>query len=184
MFKIVEINSSKANDDALRELYESSFPVGERVPYDIIIKGFDLLDIDYTGYYEDEKLLGLSIIVRLSKYNWGAYFAVKKELRGKGLGQKLLTIILDKYKKEKNPFIIDVESPLQADAPNPEIRKRRHNFPLRNGLRDTGVYFTFNGVSLSVMSNRDEPFSQKDYEEIANAFKPKMDELNKTNKEI
>ena len=182
MLRTVEINKANANDEELKKLYESSFPEGERIPYEDLIKGLELLDIDYTVYYEEEKLIGLSLVFRLQRYNWGAYFAVQKELRGKGYGLKIVNIILDKKKKEKIPFIIDIESPLQKDATNLEERKRHHDFFLRNGLKDTGIYYTFNGVSLSVMSNSEEPFTQKDFDEIATALQPAFEEM-KNNKE-
>ena len=182
MFKMVQINSTTAKDDSLRKLYESSFPKEESIPYDEIIQVLDLMDVDYTAYYEGDKLLALSIISRFPRFNFGNYFAVQKELRGKGHGQKILNIILDKYKKgNPNPIIIDIESPLQEDAPNLNIRKRRHDFYIRNGWRDTGVYYTYNGVSLSVMSNSQEPFTQKDYDEIDSLLLPILDKAKKNN---
>ena len=183
MIRTVEINNSNANDEELKKLYESSFSDGESVPYDDLIKGIKLLDIDYTAYYEGDKLIGLSLITRMQRYNWGAYFAVPKELRGKGLGKKILSIVLDKYKKEKNPFIVDAESPLQTDAPNLEARKRHHSFYLRNGFRDTGIYYSFNGVSFSVLSTSEEPFTQKDFDEIATALQPALEEMKMSNKQ-
>ena len=183
MIRPVEINKSNANDEELKKLYESSFPDGEGVPYDDLIKGIKLLDIDYTAYYEGDKLIGLTLITRMQRYNWGAYFAVPKELRGKGLGKKILSIVLDKYKKEKNPFIVDAESPLQTEAPNLEARKKHHAFYLQNGFRDTGIYYTFNGVSFSVMSTSEEPFTQKDFDEIATALQPALEEMKINNKQ-
>ena len=64
------------------------------------------------------------------------------------------------------------------------MRRRRHDFYIRNGLRDTGICYTYNGVSLSVMTNSQEPFTQKDFDEIAAAFRPTMDKLQKNNEEI
>ena len=180
MFRTVQINSTSANDDELRNLYESSFPKDERLSYDELIKALDLMDIDYTAYYDGDKFIALTIVSRLPRYNIGNYFAVKKELRGKGLGQKVLRILLDKY-KTGNPFIIDVESTLEEGASNLEIRKRRHDFYVRNGLRDTGMCYDFNGVSLSLMSNSQEPFTQKDVDEIAAIFRPTMDKVKKNN---
>ena len=180
MYKTVQINSTSANDDELRKLYEASFPKEERIPYEELVKALDLMDIDYTAYYDGDKFIALSIISRLPRFSIGNYFAVKEELRGKGLGQKLLRMILDKY-KTGNPFIIDVESPTQEGAPNLAIRKRRHDFYVRNGLRDTGMYYDYNGVSLSVMSNSQDPFTQKDLDEIAAILRPTMDKLQKNN---
>ena len=119
MYKIVQINSSNAKDAELRKLYESSFPKEERIPYDEIVNALDEMDIDFAGYYDGDKLLALSLVTHLERFNLGNYLAVQKELRGKGLGEKFLRMILDKYKEGK-PFIIDVESPLQEDAPNSE----------------------------------------------------------------
>ena len=183
MYKIVQINSSNAKDAELRKLYESSFPKEERIPYDEIVNALDEMDIDFAGYYDGDKLLALSLVTHLERFNLGNYLAVQKELRGKGLGEKFLRMILDKYKEGK-PFIIDVESPLQEDAPNLEIRKRRHAFYIRNGLRDTGVYYNYKGVSYSMMSLSQEPFTQKDFDEIAAVLRQTMDKVQKNNEGI
>ena len=170
MLKTVEITSRNANDVQLRQLYETAFPEGEQIPYDELIQLLELMDIDYTAYYEGEMLVGLTMVLRLPRYNWGWYFAVREELRGKGYGQGILTAVLDKYRTE-HPFVIDIESPLQADAPNPVQRKRRHAFYLRNGLKDTGTNRTYNGITFTIMSSSDAPFTQDDYDDIVTALR-------------
>lgn len=138
MLRTVKINSGNADNVELRRLYETAFPVQEQIPYDDLIHLLDVTDIDYTAFYDDKAFVGLTMVLRLPKYNWWWYFAVREELRGKGFGQKILSCILDKY-REGRPFIMDIESPLQPDAPNPEQRRRRHAFYLRNGMKDTGT---------------------------------------------
>lgn len=165
MLRTVEINSRNANDVGLRRLYETAFPEQEQIPYDDLIYLLDAMDIDYTAYYEEDMLVGLTMVLRLPKYNWGWYFAVRDELRGKGIGQGILTTVLNKY-SEGNPFVIDIESPLQPDAPNPEQRKRRHAFYLRNGMRDTGTSRSWDGLTFTILTNSDEPFTQQDYDDI------------------
>lgn len=165
MLKTVEINSRNADNAELRQLYETAFPEQEQIPYDDLIHLLDAMDIDYTAYYEGKMLVGLTMVLRLPKYNWGWYFAVCEELRGMGYGQGILTAILDKY-CERNPFVIDIESPLQPDAPNPEQRKRRHAFYLRNGLKDTGTSRSWDGLTFTILTNSDEPFTQQDYDDI------------------
>ena len=165
MLRQVEINSKNAGDAALRELYETAFPVGEQIPYDELIQLLDIMDIDYTAYYEGEILVGLTMVLRLPKYNWGWYFAVREELRGKGYGQGILTAVLDKY-RDGHPFVMDIESPLQADAPNPEQRKRRHAFYLRNGMKDSNAYRTFNNITFTILTSSDDPFTSQDYDDI------------------
>ena len=176
MLRIVEINSANAENAALRRLYETAFPVGEQIPYDDIIHLLDAMDIDYTAYYNGEMLVGLTMVLRLPRYNWGWYFAVQEELRGKGIGQQILTAVLDKYRGER-PFIMDIESPLQADAPNPEQRKRCHAFYLRNGMKDTGAYRTYNDITFTILTNSDEPFTVHDYDDIVAALRAAWDKM-------
>jgi GNAT superfamily N-acetyltransferase len=170
MLRSVEIHSGNADDRALRELYQTAFPAEEQIPYNELIHLLDIMDIDYTAYYEGDGLVGFMIVLRLPKYNWGWYFAVREELRGKGYGQAIFTLTLDKYSSQR-PFVVDIESPWQPDAPNPEQRRRRHGFYLRNGLKDTGANRTYSGITFTIMSSSDEPFTQQDYEDIVTALR-------------
>ena len=170
MLRLIEINSNNADDEQLRQLYETAFPVQEQIPYNDLIQLLDSMDIDYTAYYDDEMLVGLTMVLRLPKYNWGWYFAVKEELRGKGIGQGILSAVLDKYSEER-PSIMDIESPMQPDAPNPEQRRRRHAFYLRNGMKDTGTSRTWDGLTFTILTNSDEPFTQQDYDDIVAALR-------------
>ena len=170
MLTAVPINSANADNPQLRLLYTAAYPEEERIPYDDLISLLDALDIDYVAYYEGEVLVGLTMVMCLSRFNWGWYFAVREELRGKGYGQEILTAVLDKYRGE-HPFVIDIESPLQPDAPNPEQRRRRHAFYLRNGLKDTGTCRSYGGVTYTILSYSDAPFTQQDYDEIVAALR-------------
>ena len=80
--RLVQINSGNADDVDLRRLYETAFPVQEQIPYDELIHLLDVMDIDYTAYYDDEAFVGLTMVQHLPKYNWWWYFAVNEELRG------------------------------------------------------------------------------------------------------
>ena len=170
MLKTIPIHSANAGQRELRQLYESSFPVKEQIPYGDLIHLLDVMDIDYTAYQDGEQIVGLTMVLRLPRYNWGWYFAVREDLRGQGFGQGILSALLEKYRSER-PFIIDIESPDQPDAPNPEQRRRRHAFYLRNGLKDTNTSRTFDGITYTIMTNSDEPFSQQDYDDIIAALR-------------
>lgn len=170
MLTSIVINSTTAADKQLRRLYETAFPVEEQIPYDELICLLDAMGIDYTAYYDGEMLVGLTMVLRLSRYNWGWYFAVCEQLRGKGYGQDILTAVLEKYRGQR-PFVIDVESPDQPDAPNPEQRRRRYAFYLRNGFRDTCTHRTWGGVTYTILSSSDDPFTQQDYDEIVAALR-------------
>ena len=169
MLTTTAIHSATANDATLRRLYETAFPVEEQIPYDDIIRLLDVMAIDFTAYYENGNLVGLTMVLPLPQWNWGWYFAVCEDLRGKGYGQHILTAVLDKYRGER-PFVIDIEAHDQPDAPNPEQRQRRHAFYLRNGLKDTPTRRTYEGVTYTIMTNGDTPFTQQDYDTIIAAL--------------
>lgn len=166
MLKTRSINTDTALDGELKGLYMTAFPVEEQIPYDDIISLMRVLDIDYMAYYDDDdSLVGMTMVLRMPRYNRGWYFAVPEQLRGRGYGQDILSALLGKYRNHR-PFIIDIESPWQADAPNLEQRQRRHAFYVRNGLKDTPTSRTFDGITYTIMTNSDEPFSQLDYDDI------------------
>ena len=170
MLNIVTINSGNADDEELRRLYETAFPEQEQIPYEELIGLLDKMDIDYTAYYDDDVLVGLTMVLRLPRYNWAWYFAVRDELRGKGYGQGILSMVLEKYRND-HPFIMDIESPYQPDAPNPEQRRRRHAFYVRNGFKDTPTSRTWDGLTFTILTHSDEPFTQQDYDDIIAALR-------------
>ena len=176
MLTTTAITSANADDAALRRLYETAFPVEEQIPYDDIIRLLDVMSIDYTAYHEDGSLVGFTMVLHLPQWNWGWYFAVREDLRGGGYGQRILSALLDRYRGER-PFIIDIESPGQSDAPNPGQRRRRHAFYLRNGLKDTPTARTYEGVTYTIMTSSDEPFTQQDYDSIIAALRQCWDRM-------
>lgn len=182
MLTTVNITSANADDPALRQLYGTAFPVEEQIPYDDLITLLDKLDIDYTAYRDGEQLVGLTMVLHLPQYNWGWYFAVCEQLRGQGYGQEILTSVLDKYRQQR-PFIIDIESPWQPDAPNPAQRQRRHAFYQRNGLKDTPTSRTFDGITYTIMTSSDEPFSQQDYDSIIASLRAVWQNMPRDNKQ-
>lgn len=169
MLRRKRIDSSNADDADLRHLYETAFPVEEQIPYDELIDLLKVLSIDYCAYYDEETLVGLTMVMHLPNYNWGWYFAVQENLRGRGYGQEILSQILNEY-REARPFVIDIESPQQPDAPNCEQRTRRHAFYKRNGMKDTPTSRTYNGITYTIMTNSDAPFGQQDYDDIVAAL--------------
>ena len=170
MLTTIAINSTTAADEQLRRLYETAFPVEEQIPYDDLICLLDAMDIDYMAYCDGTALVGLMMVLRMTRYNWCWYFAVQEELRGKGYGQEILTAVLNKY-SDQQPFVMDIESPFQPDAPNLEQRRRRYAFYMRNGLRDTHTCRTWGGITYTILTNSSEPFTQQDYDDIVAALR-------------
>lgn len=155
--------TAESADTALRWLYEASFPVEEQIPWDELMWLVGSMGLDFTAYYDMENLVGMTVVYPREAFNWFWYFAVQEKLRGRGVGQRILTRLMDRYKD--SDCILDMESPEQQCA-NAAQRKRRYEFYLRNGFRDTGVGRTFDGIDYRIMMKGNGTFTLKDYDDI------------------
>ena len=173
--KNFQLDPANANED-VRRLYESAFPKEEQIPWADLMRLMKTMSLDFSVYYEDGNLVGLTIVYPRKQFNWFWYFAVPEELRGQGIGQRILTQLLERYKDES--FILDMESPEQV-CENSEQRKRRHAFYLRNGFRDTGVGKSFKGIDYTIMMIGDGSFTQHDYDQIINELRSYWDAMPK-----
>ena len=155
-------------DEQMKRLYETAFPEGEQIPWADLIRLVEEMPLDFTAYYEDGDFIGFTIVYPRKSFNWYWYFAVREELRGKGYGQQILTMLLEHYKGQT--CVLDMESPTQV-CDNITQRKRRHEFYLRNGFRDTNVYRTYNGITMTIMMIGPGTFTMNDWDEIVEELK-------------
>ena len=173
--KNFQLDPANANED-VRCLYESAFPKEEQIPWKDLMRLMKTMSLDFTVYYEDENLVGLTIVYPRKQFNWFWYFAVPEKLRGQGIGQHILTQLIEKYKCQSN--ILDMESPEQI-CENSKQRKRRHAFYLRNGFHDTGVGKSFKGIDYTIMMNGEGTFTQRDYDLIIDELRSYWDAMPK-----
>ena len=155
-------------DEQMKRLYETAFPEGEQIPWADLIRLVEEMPLDFTAYYEDGDFIGFTIVYPRKSFNWYWYFAVRDELRGKGYGQQILTMLLEHYKGQT--CVLDMESPTQV-CDNITQRKRRHEFYLRNGFRDTNVYRTYNDITMTIMMIGPGTFTMNDWDKIVEELK-------------
>ena len=150
-------------DEKIKHLYETAFPEDEQIPWKDLMRLVEEMPLDFTAYYDGEDFIGFTIVYPRQSFNWFWYFAVREELRGKGYGQQILANVIERYKNSSN--ILDMESP-DHPSPNSEQRKRRHEFYLRNGFKDTHVYRSFDDNTFTIMMMGERSFTKEDYDEI------------------
>ena len=156
-------------DVKIKRLYETAFPEDEQIPWEDLLRLIGEMPLDFTAYYDGEELIGFTIVYPRESFNWFWYFAVREELRGKGYGLQILTLLIEHYKGQT--CVLDMESPYQDPCPNPDQRKHRHDFYLRNGFRDTNVYRTYNDITWTIMMMGEGTFTMQDWDEITNELK-------------
>jgi len=150
-------------DDKIKQLYETSFPEDEQIPWKDLMRLVGEMPLDFTTYYDGEAFIGLTIVYPRKSFNWFWYFAVREELRGKGYGQQILTQLIERYKGQ--PFVLDMESTTQV-CDNLEERRKRQAFYLRNGFRDTNVYRTYYDITMTIMMRGEGTFTMQDWDDI------------------
>ena len=185
--KTIRITAANA-DEKIKQLYETAFPEDEQIPWDDLMRLVGEMPLDFTAYYDGEVMeqrehnqaclnfvesrqnstegqdfIGFTIVYPRKSFNWLWYFAVSKELRGKGYGQQILTKLIERY--EDQPFVLDMESTTQV-CDNLEQRKQRRTFYLRNGFRDTNVYRTYNDITMTIMMRGEGTFTMQDWDDI------------------
>ena len=168
MIKAKKLDSITALDVQVRRLYESAFPVEEQIPYEDLMVLMDKMPLDFTAYYEGEEFVGFTIVYPRKTFNWFWYFAVRDELRGKGMGQQILSMLIEEHKDSTN--ILDMESPDQV-CENSEQRKRRCAFYLRTGFRKTGVGKSFEGIDYTILMMGNGTFTLEDYDQVLNELR-------------
>ena len=92
--KTVQITPAYSYNKEWRGLYESAFPKNEQIPWDDLMRLIDQMSLDFTAYYDNGEFIGFTIVYPRRSFNWFWYFAVSEELRGKGVGQRILSQLI------------------------------------------------------------------------------------------
>ncbi|MBR4287874.1 MAG: GNAT family N-acetyltransferase [Clostridia bacterium] len=113
------------NFNEVFSIMEESFPINEYRSYK---KQMELLSVpEYSLYCKriDGKIAGFLSFWDLNEVIFIEHFAIKKELRGKGLGKEMLSEL---FAEKSGPFCLEVE------LPENEVARRRVAFYERMGL--------------------------------------------------
>ena len=132
----------------IKGLYESSFPVNERIPFRRLINTLTE-DRIMSVYHEDDKLVGMSFVFILNDLVYLSYISVFEELREQGYGSKILKKIISDFEGKR--FVLDIEE-VKTDSKNYEERRLRKDFYLKNGFESTGVFYHIYSVDYELLS--------------------------------
>ena len=164
----IDIHCNKALRQRVRELYIEAFPKEERLPWWILWLNTTRKGIDLTAWVEKGKFCAMTASVTTDEMHFLLFFAVAEEMRGQGIGSK----ILQELKKAHPAVVLNVE-PLLEEAPNYDQRLRRFGFYRKNGLADTNWNVWEVGGKFRVLSTEetlDVPAYKKVFKKLSLGF--------------
>ena len=143
------LTNSRKYFKELKSLYVEAFPKEERKPFTFIKQLEQEGKCIIHTAVENDKFIGLAIILTDDKYALIDYLAVNPENRGSGIGTKILNELKKTYKDKR--LFLERETVLK-DCENAEQRSRRRKFYLNNGFSDSGIYVNVYTVDMTLMT--------------------------------
>ena len=140
-------DATKADLKELKCLYKRAFPKLERKSFALIErKAREGLSKVLAIKDEKENFCGLMITATSGDVMLLDYFAVLEEQRNKNIGSQALVEFFNKFADEYRIFL-EIELPDGED----QLKERRKNFYLRNGLKQSGTEVTLCSVPMELL---------------------------------
>ena len=168
----------------VREIYrkrmKNDFPGNELKSLAMIEKLFREERYLCYGVREGADILAYAFFVQTEDLYMLDYFAVKKDLRGSGIGSGFLKELNSRCLREAACVLVEVDDPFFAGNDEEKtVCERRLAFYLGNGLLDTGARArTFEADFLILEFPKDKPLSQAEagefYSRIYRSLLPKQ----------
>lgn len=132
----------------LKKLYIGAFPANERAPFWLMRRNAKKGRGEMLAAYDNNELVGMAYIIGDTDLGYLFYFAILPELRGKGYGSKILSLLRERYRTGR---LFLAREQLDKSADNYSQRVRRHEFYLRNGFTDLNATIREASVVYDVM---------------------------------
>ncbi len=132
-------------------LYREAFPRYERKPFSRITSMVKAGRADLWTIRADGRFAGLAATVNSPEIVLLDYFAVKKQLRGRGVGSEALKQLMEHY--ENRGFFVEIESTYEA-ADNLRERQKRKEFYVNCGMEPMGTEADLFGVRMELLGVR------------------------------
>ncbi len=134
--------------EKIRRLYKKAFPRDERKPLSIIKSMQKNHKSDVWFFEKDGKFVGFAATINGDGIILLDYLAVDTEQRHTGIGSEILKTIRNKY-AGKGVFA-EIER-VQDNADNVDIKRKRKQFYIKNGMNELNVYAKVFGVEMELM---------------------------------
>lgn len=120
----------------IKRLYRDAFPRDERMPFFLITRECKKGGAELIAVVSDSgRFGGFAVTMRVGDIVMLSYFAISPRLRDRGIGSRVIRSLMRRFKDER--FILEIED-VTEPCPDPETRRRRREFYLRNGMISAG----------------------------------------------
>lgn len=131
MLVMKEVTEKSAEYPEIEILYKEAFPKKERSLLGFFenraVKG----KADFLSFFSDNQLVGFAYVLRNEDLAYIFYLAIKKQMRDKGYGSEILSLLKDKYNDKTISLVIE---PVETGTANYEQRRKRRLFYEKNGF--------------------------------------------------
>ena len=150
----------------ISQLMKTAFPQNEQFPLWLLRLLAIRKNINFRVFFDEEQFCGILYTAENKKYIFALYLAVNDKIQSKGYGSQILQWL--KQSTEKT-IVLNVEA-VDDNAVNSRQREKRIEFYQKNGITDTGYFFTDEYERYSVLSSDSEHFSIKEYSALLKWF--------------
>lgn len=131
------LTNGKEYKEQVYALYEEAFPAEEKKPLGLMEELAAQGKMELLAIVEDGEFIGLAMNMLSDKAALLDYFAIAADRRSGGFGGRAVRMLQERFDGRKYIFEIEKQDP---EADNASDRKRRKEFYLRNGLKETGIF--------------------------------------------
>ena len=168
MFKAImdkkKITIKLKNHDEIEQLYETSFPVIQKMPFSILIFISHRKNAEFVAFYDNEEFVGFALYLVYKELIYVLYLAVVDSKRCQGYGSKILTSIEEQPNKT---IVLNVEK--EIDENDPEYEHKTHFFS-KNGFVKSNLKIVAEKNSFYDMYVKGEPIDKKQFQKIISHF--------------
>lgn len=126
---------TEADLAVIKRIYDASFPVEERRPWETIIKPAKAGCPTLYAILSDGHIVGMATVWTFGRFAYIEHLALDGSVRNRGLGSEALSAIIDTV--SPLPVVVEVEVPTDNDP----MTRRRVNFYARHGFQVIDPYY-------------------------------------------
>lgn len=159
--------------EKLKQMNIEAFPEKEREEIDTFIEYSVAGVCDFWAFFDDDIFIGFTLLAKNGATAYLCFFAVDSNLRSKGYGSKILSLLKKAYQGKQ--IIVDLER-TDEECSNIVERISRKMFYLRNGFKDTGYILFYGDMTYDVLYSGDL-FDKESYTDLFTIIKETNDNI-------